>query len=82
MKIDHEYFLKEFHAFRKIMCSTEYSPEQKYDAWEGLLRVYFFCEGGDVEVREQAIRMLMAEFPLRMSLELVSKLEALFHERI
>ena len=84
MKIDHDYFLKEFHAFRAIMTSTEKTPEQKFDAWGGLLSVYFLCESKPAvpdeegETRKSAMEMLMAEFPLRMGLELASELEGIF----
>lgn len=44
-----EYFLKEIHSFRKIMCSTEYSLEQKEKAYEGLLYIYVATPDLDLE---------------------------------
>lgn len=44
MKIDYDYFLKEYHGFRAILGSTEYTIEQKTKAWEGLLTVYVNIE--------------------------------------
>ncbi len=83
MKITHDYFLTEWHKFREIMCSTAYGPEQKFDAWGGLLQVYFLCEDRDKkqeELRKSAIRVLMVEFPMRMGMEQAIKLEALFYD--
>lgn len=79
--IDHDYFLNEWHGFREIMCSTEYTPDNKFDAWTGLLRVYFLCPFDNAENEEQrktCMDILNAEFPLRMGLELAIKCEELF----
>jgi hypothetical protein len=35
-----DYFRSEYTAFRNIMCSTEYSPEEVEDAYRGLFLVY------------------------------------------
>lgn len=81
MKITHDYFLTEWHRFREIMCSTDYTPEQKLDAWGGLLYVYFMCESSpdeETKTRESAMRMLIVEFPMRMGLEAALELELLF----
>jgi len=81
VKITHDYFLTEWHGFRKIMCSTEYTPDQKFDAWAGLLRVYFLCpfdNDENEEARQMCIGMLTAEFPMRMGLEMSLRLEQLF----
>jgi len=78
MKITHDYFLEEYHRFREIMCSTAYTPDQKHDAYGGLLAVYICCDDGtdeDRELRESAIEVLQLEFPMRMGLELSGSLE-------
>lgn len=83
MKITHDYFLTEWHRFREIMCSTAFEPQSKFDAYEGLLRVYFCCTDEDkenIKTRQTAMRMLQVEFPMRMGLEEVMRLETLFLE--
>ncbi len=44
-----EYFLKEIHFFRNIICSKEYSLEQKENAFEKLLHLYISIENLDKE---------------------------------
>lgn len=44
-----EYFLKEIHSFREIMCSTKYTLEQKTKAFEGLLYIYIAMEDLDLD---------------------------------
>jgi hypothetical protein len=64
MEINHEYFLDEFNKFREIMCSTEYSINQKQAAHHGLLRVYMNVKRDNPEnekLRQQAMEMLQAE---------------------
>ena len=81
MKITHDYFLAEWHGFREIMCSTAYTPEQKFDAWGGLLSVFFACPFDDKEneeSRRMCMKMLVVEFPMRMSLEASMELEKVF----
>lgn len=81
MEVTHDYFLDEYHKFREIMCSTKYTPDQKFDAYGGLLRVYFLCvDDENSGLRETVIEMLQVEFPMRMGLEATMKLEALFEE--
>ncbi len=83
--LTHDYFVAEWHRFREIMCSTEYDPDQKHDAYGGLLRVYFLCDDGskeDWEQRESMIALLQMEFPKRMGLELTIRLETLFNEQL
>ena len=83
MKLDHEYFMKEWHSFREVMCSTDYSPEQKQDAWAGLLTAYIHCKDeADRDIRQTAMEMLVVEFPLRLGLELTAKLRDLFGEAL
>ncbi len=38
-----EYFITAINHFRKIMCSTEYTLEQKNTAFEGLFQDYLRC---------------------------------------
>lgn len=83
MKITHDYFLTEWHRFREIMCSSKYEPQQKFDAYCGLLQVYFLCETQgepETETREAAMGMLQAEFPIRMGLDMATRFEKLFLE--
>lgn len=78
MQITHDYFLTEWHGFREIMCSAKHTCQQKFDAYEGLLRAYFSCKDENAKDRETAMRMLQVEFPMRLGLEEVMKLERLF----
>lgn len=81
MKVDYDYFLKEYHAFRGIMCSTEYSFEQKDDAYKGLLQVYIMVgnsssDGVTDEDRETIVQIMSnldTEFAVRMSHELFKR---------
>jgi hypothetical protein len=36
-----DYYLQEYHSFRKILQSTAYTVEQKLDAFQGLTFIYF-----------------------------------------
>lgn len=78
--LTHDYFMTEFHRFRAIMCSPDHSPDQKFDAYSGLLAVYLLCDDEEQELRESAIEILQIEFPMRMGLELTARLEDLFNE--
>ena len=74
-----EYLLKEYHAFRKIMCSTEYTIEQKQAAYSGLLWVSM---QNSVVLAEATINMMNAldiEFAYRISYEIVQPLRKLCH---
>lgn len=81
-KLTFDYFLSEFHKFREIMTSTEYSMEQKQDAFEGLLFVYVNvrCGEKDNETMKRAMSMLVVELPLRLGLEAVLELEKILGE--
>lgn len=81
MRIDHDKFMQEYHGFREIMWSPEYTPEQKIRAWSKLVEIYFTvedCGKENQELRQSAMEILVVEFPLRMGLELSAKLEALY----
>ena len=73
-KYTQEYLLKEYHAFRDIMCSTKYSIEQKQDAYQGLLFVYV---NANLICEDRTIRMMDAldiEFARRISYEIIKPL--------
>lgn len=70
---NHEYFLKEYTAFREIMCSTKYSFEQKTEAHERLLAIYMLVKFDNKEnekLRVHIITTIDIEFAKRMSYEL------------
>jgi hypothetical protein len=84
MKIDYDYFLKEYHGFRAILCSREYTKEQKLKAWEGLLLVYVNVRGltkDEEAVCESAmLSMAQYELPTRLALEATGNLDKLIRE--
>lgn len=68
-----EYFLKEIHGFRKIMCSREYTFEQKDNAFKGLLYVYICTENLDIDGSIVFFfKMTVEEWEKRSVLELFS----------
>ena len=82
---NHEEFLTAWHEFREIMCSADKTPDEKFDAWGDLLYVYFVCESEviavpdeEAETRKHCIEMLMVEFPMRLGLEVATKLGHVF----
>lgn len=73
MQIDKEYMLKEIHAFRAIMGSTEYSVEQVGTALEGLWLVYlnYTAENDkDKVLIEDFILATTSEYDTRMGYRL------------
>ena len=83
MLITHEYFMKEWHSFRAIMGSIEYTMEQKQDAWTGLIAVSLQCERTpeQEEIQKTAMAILAAEVPIRLGLELTIELSKLIGSR-
>lgn len=79
-----EFFLKEFHGFRAIMCSAIYNVEQKLDAFKGLFYVYVSLDSemseDDRELCESAMSMLNSEFNMRLSIQETMQITALFEE--
>jgi hypothetical protein len=74
--------------FREIMCSVDNTPDEKFEAWGALLRIYFCCDSTvkavpdeESNCRDTAMSMLSAEFPLRMGLELSLRMESLFIDK-
>lgn len=76
MKITGDYFLKEYHTFREIMCSLKYTIEDKDEAFKGLTFVYFNIESDDpkLELCESAYAALTYEFPMRQACQLMALL--------
>jgi len=46
-----EMFVLSYHHFRRIMCSTKYTLEQKDEAWGSLCTDYFRCELTQVHIK-------------------------------
>ena len=76
MKITGDYFLKEYHAFREIMCSRKYTVEQKDKAFSGLTYVYFNIDPNDpkLETCRSAYEALFHEFSMRQVYQITSSL--------
>ena len=78
--ITKEYFLKEYNGFRGIMCSCDYTLDQKTKAYEGLLFVYVDLDHDlseeDVGACKMAMETLTLEFDMRMGLEAQMKLDS------
>ena len=84
MKINYDYFLKEYHGFRAILGSRKYTRDQKLKAWEGLLLVYVNLGGlvkDEAAVCESAmLSMSQYELPMRLALEATGDLDRLIRE--
>ena len=74
-----EYLLEEYHAFRKIMCSTEYTIEQKQNAYYGLMWVYLHASLICDESTMIMMDTLEIEFSRRIAYEIVQPLRKLCH---
>lgn len=72
-----DYFIEEFHRFRKIMCSTEYTQEYKDDAFSALTYVYFNVSQDDpkIEHAEELFIGLADEFSRRTAYMMVKPLD-------
>ena len=83
-KITKEYFFEEYHRFRKIMCSTEYDPEQKMDSFKGLLFVYVNLDNNlspeDNDMIITTMASLEAEVSQRLGYQMAMEIQALFAE--
>ena len=71
MLITGDYFLSEYHAFRKIMCSRKYTIKQKDDAFAGLTCVYLNVPADDPKIKtcKAAYEALFEEYPKRIVYE-------------
>lgn len=77
MKITGDYFLKEYHVFRNIMCSLEYTVEQKDEAFKGLTLVYFNIELDDPKLELCKLTytaLALHEFPMRQTYQIMASL--------
>ena len=73
MEITMDYFSSEYMKFRDIMCSKKYTPEQKLDAWGGLLTVYVNVKTDNKEDKDTLLVRMQAlkrEFDMRLEYEL------------
>lgn len=59
MKITYEYMLKEILSFRQRMCSTEYTVEQKDNAFQGLLYGWSHGGKGMTDEEEDSLSVMM-----------------------
>ena len=76
-----EYFLKEIHSFRKIMCSAAYTLEQKDKALEGLMFVYIGVEGLDLESPEaNFFNATLKDWEMRRVFELMKDIKNVINE--
>jgi len=75
MKITYEYMLKEILSFRQRMCSTEYTVEQKDNAFQGLLYGWSHGGKGMTDEEEDSLTTLMqahiSEWSRRRAYELI-----------
>ena len=62
---DRELFIKQYHWFRKVMCSTEYSVEDKDKEFQNLAQAYIRCNlnKGDIEL----FKAVSMEFEMRQT---------------
>lgn len=66
-----ELFVKSLHHFRKILCSTKYTYEQKNKAFDGLTCDYFRCKL--TEDDKMNFVSMVKEFNIRQTYELLRK---------
>lgn len=80
-KFTTEYLSREYIAFRKIMCSTLYTLEQKLKAFAGLILVYLNTETKSPE-EENRIQVVMNslknEFDTRTRYQLSMEIAGIF----
>lgn len=69
-------FFEQYHKFRDIMTSTEYTAAQKDAAYKGFCLYYFGFEGSpeDTEIITNAFLSLTDEWNTRQSYEFIHKL--------
>lgn len=76
-----EYFFKEYHNFREILCSIKYSIEQKLDAFRGLFTVYVNVKTENKEEEKKiqiAMMDLKTETDMRLGYQAMADIEAIF----
>ncbi len=74
--VDMEFFKKQYHEFRAVMCDPTISIEEKQDEYEEFLHVYILVDTKTKEEKEFIITMVQAlqsEFSRRMALQLVAE---------
>ena len=71
-----ELFLTSYHFFREVMCSKEFSVDQKRKYYCNLVQDYVRCEITDNDVI--IMSALTAEFDRRLALEEMLKLGIIF----
>lgn len=83
-KITVDYFRQEYGDFRKIMCSANYSTEQKLDAFEALVFVYMNIDPSiskeDESSCQIAMQSLKIEFDMRLGYQAVMEIHALYEQ--
>lgn len=72
MEVTMDYYRSEYNRFREVMCSTEYTREQKEDAFQGIALVYFNAKTDNKEDNDALIisfQALVMEYEMRMLYE-------------
>ncbi len=68
-----EFFVKDYHRFREVMCSTKYTTEQKESSFESLATSYLRCHLTESDV--QLFTSVSLEWEMRKMYEPI-KVEA------
>ncbi len=64
---DRELFIKQYHHFREIMCSTKYDLEQKQQAFQDLAQAYLRCKLNPSDIT--LFKAVSMEFEMRARYE-------------
>jgi hypothetical protein len=84
--IEKDYFLEEYHRFRKIMCAADISTEDKLEAYKGLWFVYLNLKidmpEDDKETCKFAMDALDMELNMRIGIQVRMEIEALVRAEI
>ena len=69
---DRELFVKQYHHFRKIMCSTEYTIEEKDREFQNLAQAYIRCKLEESDI--VTFQSISQEFEMRKMYEVTNGL--------
>ena len=83
-QITKEYFLKEYHLFRALMCSADKSVDDKLEAYKALWFVYLNLKTDMLEDDKETCKFAMGaldmELNLRIGIQFRMEVEALVRE--
>jgi len=76
-----EYFFKEYHSFRKEMCSKQNTIQQKLDMFKGLVYVYVNVKQQNPQIEQRlqmAMKVLKTELDMRLGKEALQEIHNIY----